>query len=151
MDNIKLHEYWMRQTIELADQRQSQPFAAIIVDDETQQVLSTGLNDSATHPILHGEIVALQNCPARDLRSGCSISLYSTAEPCAMCQGALIWAQIQTLCFGTSINTLMNLGWSQIDIPASSIAKAAPKEMYIYERMLERECDALFERAIQKP
>ena len=42
MDNIELHEYWMRQAIELADQSQLQPFAAIIVDDETQQVLSTG-------------------------------------------------------------------------------------------------------------
>jgi tRNA(adenine34) deaminase len=150
MDNIELHEYWMRQAIELAEQSQLQPFAAIIVYDETQQILSTGLNDSATHPILQGEIVALQNCPACDLRSGRSISLYSTAEPCAMCQGALIWAQIQTLCFGTSIKTLMNLGWSQIDVSASSIAKAASEEMKIHERMLERKCDALFERAIQK-
>lgn len=144
------HERWMQAAIELAAQNKEHPFAAVIVDDNEQVVLGTGVNDSASHPLLHGEIAVLQSCSGDVLRSDNPKTLYSTAEPCPMCIGAIIWSGIQTVCFGTSIETLMKLGWQQIDLSAECVVQKSPRELVVIEGLLEKECNRLFEEAAER-
>ena len=79
------------------------PFAAVIVKDG--QVLAEGVNGvtSANDPTAHAEIVAIRAaCRAIgnfDL-SGCEI--YATGEPCPMCLGAIYWAHLARVYFGTT-------------------------------------------------
>ncbi len=40
-----------------------------------------------------------------------------------MCQGALLWAEIPLVVYGTSIERLQQMGWKQIDIYANEVAR----------------------------
>ena len=74
------------------------------------------------------------------------LRLYTTAEPCCMCQAAILWAGIPEVFFGTSMDTLLRLGWNQIGIPAEEVAQRTPfANCKLTGGILEQECDALFE------
>jgi tRNA(Arg) A34 adenosine deaminase TadA len=62
-----------------------------------------------------------------------------------MCQGAILWADIETVVFGTSILSLQKLGWRQIEILAEEVIRRSPAwKCTIIGGVLEQECDALF-------
>lgn len=70
------------------------PFAALVVKGEV--IIATGTNvvTSSNDPTAHAEIEAIRKACAQLGRfelSGCEI--YSTCEPCPMCQGAIYWAR----------------------------------------------------------
>ena len=100
------------------------------------------------NPILHGELDAILryanivNPRWQDLR------LYTTAEPCCMCQAAIMWAGIPEVVFGTSVATLLELGWNQFDLRAVDVEKnAAFAECNIVGGVLAKQCDLLFKEA----
>ena len=73
--------------------------------------------------------------------------LYTTAEPCPMCSGAILWAGIPHVVYGTSIETLKKLGLPHIDLPCEEVADRASFEGFaVTGGILEQDCDALFER-----
>jgi tRNA(Arg) A34 adenosine deaminase TadA len=143
------HTHYMRHAIELAAKVPERPFAALIVSQHTGSVLAEGWNQSTSNPTWHGEIVAIN----RFVEQGHSVRnepliLYSTAEPCPMCQGAILWAGVQTVVYGSSIRFLQQLGWKQIDISASEMAERTPFiRCSVIGGILEAECNALFETA----
>jgi tRNA(Arg) A34 adenosine deaminase TadA len=66
-----------------------------------------------------------------------------------MCQGAILWAGISEVVFGTSIRTLKQMGWKQIDIAAEEVTRrTAFAECRLIGGVLEAECDQLFRRAM---
>lgn len=78
------------------------PIGAVVEKDG--EIIGRGhnLTETLKDPTAHAEILALREA-AEFLGgwrlSGCS--LYVTAEPCAMCAGAIVWARIKKLCIGT--------------------------------------------------
>jgi len=65
-----------------------------------------------------------------------------------MCQGAIEWAGIPTVYYGTSIPYLKASGWWQIDIRAEEVGRRTPfRHTRIVGGILERECNALFDAA----
>lgn len=65
-----------------------------------------------------------------------------------MCQGAVLWAGIPRVVFGTSIETLKIMGWRQVDIPAAEVVDRMPGvACEITGGVLTDECDALFRAA----
>lgn len=146
------HERVMRRAIELAANVPDLPFAALIVDPETASVLAEGWNKSSVNPTWHGEIDAINSlATAGTAIEGRSLVLYTTAEPCPMCQGAILWAGIETVVFGTSIRSLQRLGWRQIDILAEEVLRRSPGwNCVLIGGVLEQECDSLFELAISR-
>ncbi len=74
--------------------------------------------------------------------------LYTTAEPCPMCQSAILWTGIACVYYGTSIPYLKEHNWHQINIRASEvIAQSTFRKTIIVGGILEAECNALFENA----
>ena len=142
-------ESFMRQAIELARCNPQAPFGALLVDSLTQDVVAEGLNHSNVCPVRHGEIDAIERCAVMIPDVDWSrLWLYTTAEPCCMCQGAVLWAGIRRVVFGTSIDGLMRMGWRQIDIPAAEVVqRTAGAECELVGGVLEKECDALFHAA----
>ena len=146
------HERCMRRAIELAGNVPDRPFAAVIVNTDTGEVLSEGWNKSSINPTWHGEIDAInQMVSSRDYWRGTSLALYTTAEPCPMCQGAIAWTEIETVVFGASIRFLQKLGWKQIDILAEEIVQRTPfSDCTVIGGILAEECHSLFEATSNK-
>lgn len=131
-------------------------FGALVVDSKTGKITGVGQNRSASSPLHHAEIVAIEDHLER---IGCFGSLeqaifglrtsvlYTTAEPCAMCMGAVAWARIPALYYGSAIPFLIENGHWQIDVRAEAIAQATNFERpRIIGGVLEHECNALYAR-----
>jgi len=79
------------------------PFGAVIVG--SGQIVAEGVNrvTSSNDPTAHAEVVALRvACVALStfLLEGCEI--YTSCEPCPMCLGAIYWAHLNRIHFGST-------------------------------------------------
>lgn len=140
------HESYMHTAAQLALSRPSQPFAALLVDRSSGEIIGQGLNATNANPLAHGEIACINNAAASFNRFDWSnTTLYTTAEPCCMCQSAILWCGISEVVFGTSIATLTSLGWDQFTLDSHDVTGAAPfAECSVLGGVLESHCDALF-------
>jgi tRNA(adenine34) deaminase len=139
----------MRRAIEVARGNPDAPFGTVISDPESGEVLAEGLNKAERIPILHGEIDAiLRLTETHSDIDWTRLVLYTTAEPCPMCAGAILWCGIPQVVYGTSIGTLKRLGLPQIGVSCEEVANRASSSfghLEITSGVLEKECDALFE------
>lgn len=91
----------LREAYEGIEQGHGGPFGSVVVKDG--EIVGRGHNrvlykQDAT---CHGEMEAIRDACRRlgtHNLSGCE--LYTTAEPCPMCLGAVLWANIQVVYFG---------------------------------------------------
>jgi len=88
------------------------PFGAVIVLGGV--VIGKGHNQVLKNndPTCHGEIMAIhaacQNLKARDLRGSV---MYTTAYPCPMCLGAILWANIEKVYYGCDLVDTAAIGF----------------------------------------
>lgn len=78
------------------------PIGAVIVKDGVIVGRGHNMTESAKDPTAHAEILAIRQAAAN--LGGWRLfgtEMYVTAEPCAMCAGAIVWARIHTLYIGT--------------------------------------------------
>ena len=142
-------ESHMRSAIRLGGNNPKYPFAAVLVDGD-KRVVAEGWNRSTHNPTWHGEMDAINKCAASHPKiDWTGLTLYTTAEPCAMCQGAVAWAGIKRVVFGSSIPFLKSLDWWAIDIRAEELARlAAFRKCAVVGGVLEEECNKLFRAAL---
>jgi cytidine/deoxycytidylate deaminase-like protein len=89
------HEHYMRRAIEIARGNPDAPFGCVIANGESGEILAEGLNDAEKSPILHGETAAVMNLfDGRPNADPSNLVVYTTAEPCPMCSGAILWSGI---------------------------------------------------------
>ncbi len=140
------HEAGMRLAITAARGNPAFPFGAVIVRASDRKVMASGVNNGAANPIVHGEIAAINDYVAKHGNRGWDEAvLYTTGEPCPMCMGALVWAGIGGVVYGTSIAQLQQAGIDQILIPAATVIGASPfYRGEILGGVLRSETDALF-------
>lgn len=88
------------------------PFGAVIVKDG--KIVARGHNQVVKNndPTCHGEMQAIRAACKKlktfDL-SGCEI--YTTGEPCPMCMGAILWANIGKVYYGCNIDDTERIGF----------------------------------------
>ena len=88
------------------------PFGCVIVKDG--EIIGKGHNEVVKRkdPTCHGEIMAIHEA-SRTLDSfdlsGCE--LYTTGEPCPMCMGAILWANIDRVYYGCNIADTEEIGF----------------------------------------
>jgi tRNA(adenine34) deaminase len=143
--------FHMKRALELAASCPSKPFGAIIVRSDTDEVVGEGFNRTIEDPILHAEIVAIHDCARQNPNVPWeTLELFTTAEPCAMCQCAIAFARISFVYYGTSSAWLKERNWRQIDIRAEEVIRRTPwSKTIVVGGILATECNALFERARQ--
>lgn len=119
------------------------PFGSVIVKDG--KVIAKGHNKVVKDhdPTMHGEIDAIRKASKKlgtyDL-SGCI--LYTTAAPCPMCLGAILWANIETVYYGCNVVDSEVIGFRDKKFYE---LKDESKEKFIKE--LDRtECLKLFQK-----
>ncbi|MBU3895645.1 nucleoside deaminase [Serratia rubidaea] len=119
-------EYFMKKAIKQAIKNPMHPFGCVIVDLDAKTVLSEGVNTASMNPILHAEIVAINNYICKHGNQGWEkLTIYTTGEPCPMCMSAIVWAGIPRVVWASSIQTIRASGIGQIDIAASEVAASA--------------------------
>ena len=142
-------ERHMKRAIQLAGNVPKYPFGALLVDQKGI-VVAEGWNRSAHNPTWHGEMDAINKYAASNPKiDWTTLTLYTTAEPCAMCQGAVAWAGIRRVVYGSSIPFLKSLNWWAIDIRADELSRLATfRECAVVGGVLEEECNKLFRVAL---
>ena len=157
--NATQREGFMRRCIELARSGGSaHPFGALVADPRTGQVLAEGRNKGG---IAHAEMDALTaltevtkkrtKAERKELRK--RLELYTTAEPCAMCMGAAVWAKLRRVIYGSSIPYLASQGVAQIGLRARALAASAAgggvtsRQVEVVGGVLAAETDALYANA----
>ncbi|HEY1602763.1 MAG TPA: nucleoside deaminase [Pirellulales bacterium] len=140
------HDRFMRLAIAQAREVPKLPFGAVLVDIHSGNVAAEGHNRSADSPTFHGEIDVINRLAAKQPDADWpALALYTTAEPCPMCQAAIEWAGISWVVYGSSIPFLQRLGWWQIDIRAEEVLRRTTfRKTKILGGVLEEECNALF-------
>jgi tRNA(Arg) A34 adenosine deaminase TadA len=146
-------EMYMSQAMETACQNLKRPFGALLVDVKEGEILASAVNRSYRNPVAHGEMEVIQAAGEKakgDVRwSDCT--LYTTAEPCPMCMSGILWAGISRVVYGSSIATLHELGYRQIDLSAQEVVDRAKGGLgcELVGGVKESECDALFAAAMK--
>jgi tRNA(Arg) A34 adenosine deaminase TadA len=111
------HLEHMKKTFNLASlslTRNSGPFGAIIVKNDTQEIIGKGHNmvTLKKDPTLHAEIVAIRDaCHTLENFKLEDCTLYTSCEPCPMCLSAAYWARIPTIYYGNTKIDAKNIGF----------------------------------------
>lgn len=114
------HERFLRRAIALATgnvQTGGGPFGAVVVRDG--EILAEGTNRvTPDHdPTAHAEVVAIRRACATvgDFHlPGCVI--YTSCEPCPMCLGAIYWARLEAVYYGSRRDHAADAGFSDDQI-----------------------------------
>lgn len=125
------------------------PFGAVVVDADTGALLAVGVNLVVRNraSALHAEMVALTRAQQRlsvdNLSAGGRrVTLYSTAEPCAMCLGALPWSGIARLVCGARDADVRSTGFDEGDKPSGWPAKLHRRGLTVTRDVLRAEAVA---------
>ncbi|MCH5267967.1 MAG: nucleoside deaminase [Lachnospiraceae bacterium] len=119
------------------------PFGCVIVKDG--EIVGKGHNRVLLKhdPTCHGEMEAIRDA-CRQLNthdlSGCT--LYTTAEPCPMCLGAILWANINKVYYGCTRSDTDAIGFRD-DIFYDYLA--GKNELLSMKEKGRTECLSLFE------
>ncbi|NWL13958.1 nucleoside deaminase [Paenarthrobacter nitroguajacolicus] len=118
---------FLRLTITLSHQVKAEgrhPFGAVVVDEHGTVVSSKGNNSMPPEgdPTQHAELRAAAEAFGRLSPDQLSRStLYSSAEPCAMCAGAVYWTGIGRVVYGLSEESLLGITGDNPENPTLSL------------------------------
>ena len=88
------------------------PFGAVVVKDN--KIIGRGHNQVVLNndPTCHGEIQAIRKASKKlNTFNLSSCETYTTSEPCPMCLGAILWANIDKIYYGCNINDAEEIGF----------------------------------------
>jgi tRNA(Arg) A34 adenosine deaminase TadA len=135
-----------------ARQHGNHPFGALLVDGAGTVLLETENGflpdrDSTGHA---ERLLATQACKAYDAPTLARSTLYSSAEPCAMCAGAIYWAGIGRVVFGLSELRLKAITGDHaenptLDLPCRTVFAAGQRPTEVVGPLIEQEAAALHE------
>ncbi len=122
------------------------PFGASIVHTQTGKPLLRTLNAVAQQwdPSAHAEVRAIRMATKRlKTLSLASYTLYTTCEPCPMCMSMALWAGLDRVVYGATIEDA-NRHCNQIQIPATEVASRSDMTCVVVGPVLREQCYALF-------
>lgn len=118
------------------------PFGCVIV--KNGEIIAVGHNSviKKHDPTCHGEMEAIRNaCAALESFDLTGCELYTTAEPCPMCLGAILWANIDKVYYGCNRDDTASIGFRDSKFYDCLAGKDKTLEMSELER---NECLKLF-------
>lgn len=120
------------------------PFAALIINEQGATVgIGMNLVTSQQCSILHGEMVAIITASERlgtwDLARDGRCTMYSTAEPCAMCMGAIPWSGVQRLVIAAEDQDVRAIGFDEGAKPGEWRQAYAERGIVVVEGVLREQ------------
>ena len=142
----ELDDYFLRQAFAVARRalaHGNHPFGAILVDEQRHVLLeaengympSRDRTGHAERLLFGTEVLA-------------KATLYSSAEPCAMCAGAIYWAGIGRVVYGLSEARLRGVTGNHpenptLDLPCREVFRSGQRATEVVGPLLEDEAEAL--------
>jgi tRNA(Arg) A34 adenosine deaminase TadA len=125
-----------------AKARGGKGYGALLVMGEQKVARACDTITTDADPSQHGELRVIRQAAALlgtpDL---CGALLLSTCEPCPMCAGLAVWANVTTVVFGSSIPDTAGMGRTRIMVRAAEIAERSPFTVEVIGGALREECD----------
>lgn len=152
-DRSEPDEHFLRRSFDVARRaitHGNHPFGAILVDENRNVLIEVENGYMPAHDgTAHAErLLATQACRTLGADMLRSATLYSSAEPCAMCAGAIYWAGIGRVVYGLSEHRLRAVTGNHpenptLDLPCREIFKNGQRATEVVGPLLEDEAEAL--------
>jgi guanine deaminase len=116
------------------------PFGAVIVTEKDGSVVAEAANrvTATNDPTAHAEVLAIrQACQKLGLFELRGCHLYTSCEPCPMCLGAIYWARIDKVYFGSLAADAAKAGFDDSAIYAEMAQSHAQREIPMIQIMRE--------------
>ena len=145
--------YYIRRAIDVSQKAREHgntPFGAVLVDGSGDIILEQeNIEITESNCTGHAEttlMVKASKLYTKDFLWQCS--LYSTAEPCAMCSGAIYWGNVGRVVYGISETRLLELtGDDQqnptFDLPCREIFARGQKKIQVIGPFPEIEAEVV--------
>ncbi len=145
------HEALLKRAIALSAQSRAQgshPFASLVVDAEGEVIAET-FNAHHIDCTCHAEMNAVRLVAAKHppavLRGA---TLYTSAEPCAMCAGGIYWSGIGRVVYALSEARLLTLTGNHpenptLSLPCREVLARGQREIEVLGPMFEDEAAAV--------
>lgn len=142
-------EFFMRKAIDLAKQARkegNEPFGAILVKDDEIVMVGENKINTFCDPTHHAEIGLIRRyCSENNIFDLREYTLYTSCEPCVMCSGAMVWANLGRLVFSVTHDQLAEIAGSNIMISCSEVFEKSPNIPLVVEKILNEEGISVFE------
>ena len=153
MTQAQADEHFLRRSFEVARRSMrsgNHPFGAILVDRHRKVLIETENGYMPAHDgTAHAErLLATGACRTLSAEVLGGATLYSSAEPCAMCSGAIYWAGIGRLVYGLSETRLRGITGNHpenptLDLPCRAVFASGQRSTEVVGPLLEDEAAAL--------
>ncbi|MBA2174933.1 nucleoside deaminase [Halobacillus locisalis] len=146
---MKTDEQFMEQAIELALQAReagNEPFGALLV--KGNEVVKVGENKvhSNSDPTYHAEIGLIRDyCSEQGVFDLSDYTLYTSCEPCVMCTGAMVWANLGKVVYSVSHDQLADIAGDNIMISSGHVFEKSPSNTEVVGPILNKEGLKAFE------
>jgi tRNA(Arg) A34 adenosine deaminase TadA len=152
-DSSERDALFLRRSFEVARRSMTHgnhPFGAILVDKDGRVLLESENGYMPAHDgTAHAErLLATEACRTLSKDVLARSTLYSSAEPCAMCAGAMYWAGIGRLVYGLSEHRLRAITGNHpenptLDLPCREVFASGQRPTEVVGPLLEDEAAAL--------
>lgn len=139
--NHKDHIRFLKRAIEVSKESREQgntPFGAILVDGDGNIVMEQGNVEITEHICTgHAETTLAARASHKYTKEFLwNCTLYTTAEPCAMCAGAIYWANIGHVVYGMTERQLLSMTGSNeinptFDLPCRNVFACGQKDIEV--------------------
>ena len=150
-------EHFLRRSFDVARRATTHgnhPFGAILVDVDGKVLLEVENGYlPARDGTAHAErLLATEACRTLDAEERGKATLYSSAEPCAMCAGAIYWAGIGRVVYGLSEHRLRGLTGNHpenptLALPCREVFASGQRSTEVVGPLLEDQAATLHEGA----
>ncbi|MDD0973980.1 nucleoside deaminase [Pseudomonas fontis] len=140
----------LRQSIQMSEEskeRGRHPFAALVADQDGKIIASAGNNSMPPEgdPTQHAELAAAAKAAkllTPEALAKCT--LYTSAEPCCMCAGAIYWTGIGRVVYALSEHALLGLTGDHpenptFSLPCREVFARGQRQIPVFGPMLEDE------------
>jgi tRNA(Arg) A34 adenosine deaminase TadA len=145
--------HFLRRSFEVARRAMTHgnhPFGAILVDADGNVLIETenGYMPARDRTAHAERLLASQACTTIDAAILRGATMYSSAEPCAMCAGAIYWAGIGRLVYALSEHRLRELTGNHpenptLDLPCRKVFAGGQRPTEVVGPLLEDEAAAV--------
>lgn len=149
---MSVHDAHMREVFAIARRaraRGNRPFGALLVAGNGAPIAAAENSQVTDEQVLaHAEMNLLHRA-VKDFTPDVlwTSTLYTSAEPCAMCAGAIFWSGVSRLVYGLSGDRLHQLSGFSPQVLVSSardVLTKAGRQVQVVGPVLESEAEALF-------